>query len=409
MNDMEKPMDHETRAGSLTDIRVIDFSRVLGGPLAGQILADHGAQVIKVEPPQGDETRDWGPPFADDASAYFLNVNRNKRNVALDLSKPEGREVALRLIKDADVLIENLKPGAMARWGLDYDALHSGNPGLVYVSVTGFGDNGPFGGFPGYDLLAQAWTGLASVNGTLASGPLRLGIPIIDITAGYNAVIGILLALHDRARTGLGQHIDIALYDVGISLLHPHAQNWFLSGEEPTRTGNDHPTVAPYGMFRTKTQPILITVGNPGQLNRLCETLGCPDVLQDPRFATNADRVRNRDALTQRLEAALADRDGIEVATLLMKNGVPAGAVQSVPDALDHAQTRARDMLVELEGYRGLGIPVKLSRTPGSVRTAPARFSADTVAVLREAGLETSEIEALASTAAPATRKTSRY
>lgn len=381
--------------GALQGIRVVDLSRVLGGPLAGQILADHGADVVKVEPPQGDETRDWGPPFQGDASSYFLNVNRNKRALALDLRTEGGRGVLLRLLEHADVLIENFKPGTMEGWGLGFDVLSQRFPRLVHASVTGFGPDGPLGGYPGYDLLAQAWTGMVSVNGSAESGPLRLGMPVVDMATGQNAVIGILLALLERQRSGRGQHVDLTLYDTGISLLHPQAPNWFMSGVRPGLTGNEHPNIAPYSLHRTKGAPVFITVGNNGQFRRLCEVIGRPDLAADERFRTNADRVRNRRVLTEAIEAAICERDGEELAIAMLEAGVPGGAVLPVDKALQHPHTLHRQMVVSAGDYRGVGIPVKLSRTPGSVRTPPPDFNADGAGILAEAGYSGEEIDTL--------------
>ncbi|WP_444756655.1 CaiB/BaiF CoA transferase family protein [Pseudomonas sp. A014] len=384
-----------TPTGALEGLRVIDLSRVLGGPLAGQILADHGADVIKVEPPLGDETREWGPPFQGDASAYFLNVNRNKRALALDLACDEGRDVLLRLLEGADVLIDNFKPGTLEKWGLGYDVLAKRFEGLIHATVTGFGVDGPFGGYPGYDLMAQAWAGLVSVNGSAASGPLRVGMPVIDMATGANAVIGILLALHERHRSGKGQHIDLTLYDTGISLLHPHAPNWFMSGKVPGLSGNEHPSISPYSLFATRGQPVLITVGNDNQFRRLCHVLGLPEMAEDERFASNALRIVNRRALTEAMERQLLNYEGEEIARKLMDAGIGAGAVQRVDQALSHPHTLHRQMVVELGDYRGTGIPVKLSRTPGQVRSAPPEYAQHAEQILSEAGFSAEQIQAL--------------
>lgn len=384
------------RQGALQGLRVVDISRVLGGPLAAQILADHGADVIKVEPPLGDETREWGPPFVGDASAYFLNVNRNKRALSLDLSRSEGREVLMRLLAEADVLIENFKPGSMEKWGLGYDVLSKKFPRLIHASVTGFGKDGPFGGYPGYDLMAQAWTGLVSINGAPESGPLRMGVPLIDMATGSNAVIGILLSLYERERSGLGQHVDLTLYDTGISLLHPHAPNYFMSGKVPGLTGNAHPSISPYSMHRTKGLPLFITVGNDRQFAALCQVIGRPEIADDPRFTNNALRIKNRTALTEALEDAMKDSDGEELAMKMMDAGVGGGAVQPVDKALSHPHTLHRKMVVKIGDYQGTGIPVKLSRTPGSVYSSPPEYGQHSDQILSEAGYELEQITELA-------------
>jgi crotonobetainyl-CoA:carnitine CoA-transferase CaiB-like acyl-CoA transferase len=296
----ERPMTAPSSAGALAGIKVIDLSRVLGGPFATQLLSDHGADVIKLEPPQGDEVRDWGPPFNENEDAsYFIGVNRNKRSVVLDLAQPEGRAVLLRLLEGADVLIENFKPGSMEKWGIGYDELAKKFPRLIYCKVSGFGAEGPLGGFPGYDAIVGAMAGHYSVNGSAETGPMRMGIAVVDITTGLYSVIGIMLAMHERQTSGKGQFIDCALYDSALSLMHPHFPNYFLSGKVPGLTGNTHGNLAPYGMFPTKTCRVMIGAGNNRAFKRVCEELGVPEMAEDPRFATNGDRVKHRDDLNR--------------------------------------------------------------------------------------------------------------
>ncbi len=381
--------------GSLSGVRVLDLSRVLGGPLAAQTLADHGADVIKVEPPRGDETREMGPPFYKDAASIFINVNRNKRGISLDLNSDAGRAVLLRLLQRTDILVENFKPGTMEKWGIGFEVLARRFPRLIHASITGFGSDGPLGGAPGYDVMVQAWAGLISVNGSRDSGPLRLGVPVVDMTAGANMVIGILLALYARERTGAGQHIDVTLYDSGLALTHPHAPNWFLSGKTPGLSGNDNPNISPYSLYRTRRSALFIAVGNDLQFGRMCEIIGMPQLARDPRFAVNASRVVNNTELTPIIETAIVERDGAELCTALLGAGVPAGLVQTIPDALTHPHTRHRDMLVEMGEYRWAGIPVKLSGTPGSVRRAPPEFNQHVDEVLAESGFSAEEITAL--------------
>ena len=381
--------------GSLSGVRVLDLSRVLGGPLAAQTLADHGADVIKVEPPRGDETREMGPPFYKDAASIFINVNRNKRGISLDLNSDAGRAVLLRLLQRTDILVENFKPGTMEKWGIGFEVLARRFPRLIHASITGFGSDGPLGGAPGYDVMVQAWAGLISVNGSRDSGPLRLGVPVVDMTAGANMVIGILLALYARERSGAGQHIDVTLYDSGLALTHPHAPNWFLSGKTPGLSGNDNPNISPYSLYRTRRSALFIAVGNDLQFGRMCEIIGMPQLARDPRFAVNASRVVNNTELTPIIETAIVERDGAELCTALLGAGVPAGLVQTIPDALTHPHTRHRDMLVEMGEYRWAGIPVKLSGTPGSVRRAPPEFNQHVDEVLAESGFSVEEIAAL--------------
>lgn len=358
---------------SLEDITVVDLSRVLGGPYCTQILADHGARVIKIEPPQGDDTRSWGPPFLDDdRSWYFAGANRNKQSRALDLKDPEDREELNSLLAEADVLVENFKSGTMESWGLGRDELRKQHPHLIHASITGFGDDGPLGGLPGYDAIIQAMTGLMSVNGTPDSGPTRIGMPAVDMISGLYAVNGILMALHERTRSGRGQHVDIALYDCALSVMHPHMPNFFGSGKSGTPTGNDHPNIAPYSTYSAGDGQLFFAVGNNGQFRRLVEYLGVPELADDPRFADNADRLANRPALREVLEAAMADQNIEDLGTELMKRGVPVGPILNTQQAADHPHTQARQMIVELEdGYKGVASPIKLERTPAKYHTPP--------------------------------------
>jgi crotonobetainyl-CoA:carnitine CoA-transferase CaiB-like acyl-CoA transferase len=382
--------------GALAGIKVVDLTRVLGGPYCTQMLGDHGADVVKIEPPQGDETRGWGPPFRGDAASYFIGVNRNKRGVALDLSHEKGREALFRLLEHADVLIENFKTGTLEKWGIGYEqALKARFPRLIHCRVSGFGADGPLGGYPGYDAVIQGMAGLMSVNGEPEGAPVRVGVPVVDLATGMNATIAILMALIERARSGKGQFVEASLYDSAVALQHPHMANFFLSGKPPQRTGNAHPNIAPYDQFRTKTKRIFVGIGNDRQFQRFLDEIGRSELKKDPRFLTNADRVRNRDALRAELECALARIDGAALAEKLLGQGVPCGPVLDVPDVIEHPHTKHREMVVELGAYRGTGTPVKLSRTPGRVRSAPPAFGSSTRAVLAEAGYSPAEIEAL--------------
>jgi crotonobetainyl-CoA:carnitine CoA-transferase CaiB-like acyl-CoA transferase len=383
--------------GALQGLLVIDLTRVLGGPYCTQILGDHGAEVIKVEPPQGDEVRDWGPPFdqARDAS-YYLGVNRNKRSLGLDLAQPQGRDVLLRLLERADVLIENFKPGAMERWGLGYEAvLRARFPRLVHCRISGFGADGPMGGFPGYDAVIQAMCGMFSVNGTEESGPLRVGIPLVDIGTGLYAAIAVLMAIVERERSGQGQFVDMTLYDAGVALMHPHIPNYVLSGRLPQLTGNAHPNICPYDKFPTRTVDVFLAVGNNRAFARLCGELGAPELAADPRFATNGERLGHRVELTLALAALFAEQDGEDLCKRLLAVGVPAGPVRDVGQVWQDGHTRHRAMAAEADGYKGWGLPIKLSRTPGAIRRTPPRFGADGRAVLEEQGFAAKEIDAL--------------
>jgi len=387
-------------AGALAGLKVIDLTRVLGGPYCTMVLSDHGAEVIKIEPPQGDEVRDWGPPFhvheegGRDAS-YFIGVNRNKRSLALDLAREEARAVLLRLLEGADVLIENFKPGTMEKWGIGYETLAQRFPRLIHCRVSGFGAEGPLGGFPGYDAIVQAMVGLMSINGTPESGPVRLATPMVDIGTGLFSAIAILMAVVERERSGQGQFIDMTLHDCGMALLHPHAANYFLSGRRPVATGNPHPNLAPYDKFRTATCEIFIGTGNDATFRRLCALLGRPELADDPRFATNADRMANREALSALMQGIVADEDGHALCARLLANGLPAGPVLFIDEVVAAPHTRAREMVAELGWYRGLDTPIKFGRTPGGARRPPPRFGEDGEAVLAAHGFTETEVTAL--------------
>ena len=383
-------------AGALAGMKIVDLTRVLGGPYCTMILSDHGAEVIKVEPPQGDEVRDWGPPFHEGDASYFIGVNRNKRAIALDMSKAEGKAILLRLLETADVLIENFKPGSMEKWGLGYeDVLSKQFPSLIHCRISGFGPDGPLGGLPGYDAILQAMTGLMSVNGDQTTGPMRLGTAMVDMGTGLYSAIGILMALHERKTSGLGQYIDMALYDCGMALLHPQAANYFLNGVRPKGTGNPHPNLVPYDKYPTKTCDIFIASGNNGQFRKLCELIGQPALADDSRFADNGVRNANRAALTETLAAAFATQDGNELALRLIRAGVPAGPVLPVDEAMAAPHTAHREMVTELDWYRGIGTPIKFSRTQGGTRRPPPKFAQDGSDILGQLGYTAEEIAAL--------------
>lgn len=358
--------------GALQGIRVIDLSRVLGGPYCGQILGDHGADVLKIEPPQGDETRTWGPPFEQGGVAsYYMGLNRNKRGLRLDLASEAGREQLLTLLEGADVLLENFKTGTLERWGIGYEVLSQRFPMLVHCRVSGYGADGPLGGLPGYDAAIQALTGIMSVNGETGGEPLRVGIPVVDMVTGLNAAIGVLLALNERQRSGRGQFVEAALFDCGLSLLHPHAANLFGGAATPARTGNAHPNIYPYDAFPTRGAPIFIAVGNDGQFRKLCEQLGAPALATQAAYASAGARSSNRARLREELVALLAQVDGASFVEALSAVGVPCAPILDVAQALAHPHAAHRSMLVQLGGYRGMASPIKLSRTPASYRLAP--------------------------------------
>jgi crotonobetainyl-CoA:carnitine CoA-transferase CaiB-like acyl-CoA transferase len=367
-------MQTSVNTGSLQGIKVIDLSRVLGGPYCTQILADHGVDVLKIEPPQGDETRLWGPPFdADGTASYFLGLNRNKRGIAMDLQQPEQRAKLLGMLADADVLVENFKTGTLEKWGLGFDTLHAKFPRLIHCRVSGFGADGPLGGLPGYDAAIQAMCGLMSINGEKGGAPLRMGIPIVDIATGMSAAMGVLLALQERHKSGLGQFVESSLYDNGIALLHPHSANHLMDGRIPGRSGNAHPNIVPYDTFATRTEPIFLAVGNDGQFAKLVQILGAPELAQDARFASNAQRNANRIALKVLLEDKLSIFACKPLADQLIRAGVPCAPIQNIQAALSDAHTQQREMVVNIGDYQGIASPIKLSRTPASYRLAPPK------------------------------------
>ncbi|MFP6749350.1 MAG: CoA transferase [Alphaproteobacteria bacterium] len=389
-------MTNSETGGALEGFRVVDLTRVLGGPFCTQLLSDHGAEVIKIEPPQGDEVRDWGPPFNDGLSAYFTGVNRNKQSVGLDLRTGRGQEVLFRLLQDADVMIDNFKAGSLEKWGIGYEeVLAKRFPKLIYCSITGFGADGPFGGFPGYDAVAQALSGQISVNGSPESGPIRIGVPIIDLATGLYAAIGILLAAEERRRSGRGQRVDTSLFDTGVALLHPQAANYFMTGKTPVPTGNSHPNISPYDQYPTKQGRLFLAIGNDRQFRLLSEILGHPEWATDPRFLHNPERVEHRDALNAAITEALRGHVAEDVSTALLTKGAPAGAVLTIPEVAEHPHTAHREMVVELDGYRGTGIPIKMGRTPGSVRTTPPHFGSATRDVLASLGYDRSQVDDL--------------
>lgn len=384
-------------AASLAGIRVVDLSRVLAGPLCTQMLADHGAHVIKVESAAGDETRTLGPPFGSNGdAAYYTAVNRGKQAIALDLSVEAGQAVLLRLLENADVLIENFVPGTMARWGLDYESvLKPRFPRLIYCTISGFGADGPLGGLPGYDAVLQAMCGLMSINGEPACGPTRIGIPIVDHLTAYTALSGLLLALFERERSGLGQCVEATLFDTALSLLVPHANNWFASDRTPELLGSAHPNIAPYDRFHCRDGAIFLGILNDRQFRRFCEHVGLHHLPDDQRFVSNRQRLQHRDALRSEIEAALAPLSRDVLCHSLMRQGVPAGPVNTVPQAFQQAHASHRGMCIDREDYRGIGLPTRLSRTPGAPGNAPPAFASNTDTVLHEAGYTSADIECL--------------
>ncbi|CAN0430132.1 unnamed protein product [Ectocarpus sp. 12 AP-2014] len=386
-------------AGPLTGLRVLDLSRVMAGPWCTQILADMGAEVIKIEHPTlGDDTRHWGPPWLKDKegrdtreSAYYLSANRGKYSVTVDISQQDGQALVRELAAESDILVENFKSGGLARKGLDYATLEAINPGLIYCSITGFGQTGPMAAMAGYDYLIQAQAGLMSItgaaDGTPGAGPQRVGMAVSDLTTGMNATIAILGALHHRQSTGEGQYIDMALLDVQVSWLANQALNYFCSGTPPTRTGEYHPNLVPYQPFPTADgEKVIIAIGNDGQFKRFCEAVGRPELATDPRFSTNPERVKHRLELIPLMVEVTQSRASYEWIEMLGAISVPCGPIQNIAQVFDDPQVRARGMQVELASETGVvpGVanPIKYSKTPLEYRKPPPRLGEDTDRVL---------------------------
>jgi crotonobetainyl-CoA:carnitine CoA-transferase CaiB-like acyl-CoA transferase len=370
--------------GILSGTKVLDLSRVFAGPNCTQMLSDHGASVIKIESPAGDETRGWGPPFhADGTSAYYHGINRNKLSVELDLTSAEGQRILYELAMSADVLIENFKHGTMARWGLDFqDVLAPASPRLIYCRITGYGVDGPMAGYPGYDAALQAYGGLMSVNGFKDREPLRVGVPIVDLIASHLAFSGILLALRERDSSGAGQLVDVTLLDAAISLLHPHSAGWAATGSVPTRTGGAHPTIAPYQSFSTAQGGVFIGAANNHQFAALMTALGMPEAAHDPRFADNAARISAREELAELIQSLVGRFDHMQLCKELLAAGVVAGPVHDISEALTDAQVLHRELFIDNGDYRGVGIPLKMSRSRPRTPQAARPRGADTRSVL---------------------------
>jgi crotonobetainyl-CoA:carnitine CoA-transferase CaiB-like acyl-CoA transferase len=351
-------------APPLAGLKVVELARILAGPWAGQVLADLGAEVVKVESPEGDDTRRWGPPFVDNSdgsedAAYFHATNRGKRSVVADFATHAGRETVLDLVREADVLIENFKLGGLAKFGLDYASLREINPRLVYCSITGFGHDGPYAARAGYDFIVQGMSGIMDLTGDPHGPPVKIGVAYADILTGLYAVIAIQAALRQREATGRGQHIDMALFDVMTGTLANQAMNYLVSGKVPHRLGNAHPNIAPYEAFPVADGWVIIAVGNDAQFLRLCDVL---DVPYENKWWTNADRVRDRVALSQAIAAQTRDWERDALLADLEEQGIPAGPINTVAEALADPQIAARGMVLDLgDGLKGLRTPIRFS------------------------------------------------
>ena len=408
-----------TSVGALSHLRVLDLSRVLAGPWCTQILADLGADVVKVERPgEGDDTRHWGPPFLKDGqgrdtaqASYFTCANRNKRSITLDISKPQGQALVRQMAQHSDVLVENFKVGGLAAYGLDYASLKALNPRLIYCSITGFGQTGPYAERAGYDLMIQAMSGMMSITGrpddVPGGGPLRVGVALTDLFTGVYASTAILAALEVRNRTGLGQQIDMALLDVGMATLANQAGGFLNTGHVPQRQGNSHPSLAPYQDFPTLDGAMLLAIGNDGQFGRFCQVVGKPEWSADARFRGNTNRVSHRTALIALMEAVTRQRTTAQWITLLGDKAVPCGPINDIGQAFDDAQVRARELMVSqpcapalaaqdgIQEIRSVASPLRLMDTPPTLRHAPPALGQHTDEVLVELGLDAAAIDAL--------------
>jgi len=393
------------KTAPLAGIRVLDLSRVLAGPWCTQLLADLGADVIKVERPGGgDDTRHWGPPWherdGEKVAAYFLSANRGKRSAAIDFAKKEGAALVRRLAEQSDVVVENFKVGGLSRFGLDPQALLKANPRLVIASITGFGQDGPYANRAGYDYIIQGMGGLMSItglpDGEPGGGPMRVGVAVVDLFTGLYTAVAILAALHRREKTGEGAIIDMALFDTQLAMLANQASNALVSGRDPPRQGNTHPNIVPYQPFEAADQPIIIAVGNERQFARLADLCGRPEWVADPRYATNAARVANRDTLVAAVAEQIRTRPAAQWLDALEEAGIPAGPINSVSQALGDVQARHRAMVRTIAGTPLVGSPVRIDGERADSELPPPRLGEHTFDVLGELGLPAAELDGLA-------------
>jgi len=363
--------------GALNKMKVLDLSRVLAGPYCTMVMGDLGAEIIKVEAPGGsDETRKWGPPFKNNVSAYYITANRNKKSITVDLKSDEGVEVIKRLASESDVIIHNFKTGTMERFGLGYSTLYELNPRIVYCSITGFGETGPDRDLPGYDFIIQAMSGLMNITGTKESGPQKSGVAITDVLTGLYACIGIQAALLERVQSGVGQKLDIALYDTAVSALVNIGSNYLMSEEIPTALGNAHANIVPYQTFKTLDGEMVIAVGNDNQFKALCRILGQEDIADDERYQTNPQRVKYREQLIRVLQTVLATKPTTYWQQQCRENGIPSGPIQNLEEVVNDEQLQSRNMFITHDHptagpIKMIGSPLKLSRTPVEIKHHP--------------------------------------
>jgi len=373
----------------LEGITVLDLSHALAGPFCSTMLGDFGARVIKIEPPTGDIARAWGVPLTEDDTSYFVSLHRNKQGVGIDLSTAAGRELFFEMVKKADVVLENYRVGTLAKLGIDYDAARRHNPGIIYCSVSGFGQDGPYRDRPALDLILQAESGMISVTGEPGGSGVRCGVSIADLTAGMNATMGILLALRVKEKTGEGQSIDVSMMEGQMSLLGVMIGNYLADGVLPRPMGTAYAALLPYQTFRTKSKDIALAVGSEKLWKIFCPAVGHPELAEDPRFRTNRDRIRHAPSLVEAVQNIMLTRTYEQWETLLLDAGIPMGAINDIGQLVEHPQVKARGSLVRMEHPRAgevtiVGVPIRLSRTPGSVRTPAPKLGEHTVQVMRE-------------------------
>lgn len=388
----------------LEDVRVLDLSHALAGPFCSTMLADFGAEVIKLEPRDGgDIARAWGAPLPGSETAYFVSLHRNKKGIAVDLKRPEGKEIFFRLVEKSDVVLENYRTGALDRLGLGYDIARQRNPGIIYCSISGFGQDGPYRDRAALDLILQAESGMISATGEPGGHGVRCGVSIADMTAGMYAAYGIMLALRVKAHTGRGQAIDVSMLEGQLSLLGTMIGGYLADGEVPRPMGTAYKALLPYQTFRTKTRDLALAVGSEKLWKVFCPVIGCPELADDPRYRTNADRARNRDTLIPKLQDVFLTRSYEDWETVLLANGIPVGAINDLAQVVNHPQVKARGALVEMDHPRAgtvrmVGPPIRLSETPGSLRTPAPMLGEHTDEVLRDVlGLGANEVAALRS------------
>lgn len=387
--------------GPLADIRVIDLTQAMAGPMATMTLGDLGAEVIKIEPPSGDQTRSWAPPYISGMSSYFLSANRNKKSIVLDLKTQDGKDILEKMITSADVLIENFRPGTMERLGLSYDKVHEINRRIIYCSLSGYGQTGPSRDWPGYDLTVLAYSGLLSLNAEEGRPPIKFGVPIADITAGLFAAISIISAIRDRDHGGSGQFIDMSMLDANFSILTHQAMAYFATGQNPKHLGSAHASISPYQVFPTSDGYLAMAVGTQKLWIKFCEIMERRDLMENELFTTNVDRVKNRAILAEEITKVFSEYRTEDLFRKLLDSGIPATPINTVEQAVRSPQILERGMISSLEAPYGripvLGTPFNMSRTPGSIRLHPPMLGENTAEILRESGYSQKDIESLAS------------